>query len=104
MDTASTNLTIAPVAAPGPFQSVYGGGGSDDFLAIFRPDVTGTTTSHLLYCTYLGIDAEQATVTGVAVDSVGTPTSPAMRRTPPERCSRPTVFKRRTAAILRMDS
>ena len=71
MDTASTNLTIAPVEAPGPFQSVYGGGGSDGFLAIFRTVVSGTTTSHLLYCTYLGIDAEQATVTRVAVDSVG---------------------------------
>ena len=71
MDTVATNLTIAPVAAPGPFQSVYGGGGSDGFLAIFRPVVIGTTTSHLLYCMYLGINAEEATVTGVAVDSVG---------------------------------
>jgi hypothetical protein len=71
MDTQSTNLTTAPTAAPGPFQMVYGGGASDGFLAIFQPAtvVTGTT-SHLKYCTYLGIDA-QATVTGVAVDSVG---------------------------------
>jgi Beta-propeller repeat len=69
MDTASTNLTVAPVAAPGPFSSTYGGGGSDGFLAIFRPVVTGTA-AHLQYCTYLGIYAV-ATVTGVAVDSVG---------------------------------
>ena len=68
MDTQSTNLTVAPAATtttPGPFSSVYGGGGSDGFLAIFRPG----TTPHLYYCTYLGIDAV-ATVTGVAVDSV----------------------------------
>jgi Beta-propeller repeat len=69
MDTQSTNLTIAPAASPGPFQSAYGGGISDGFLAIFRPVAT-TTAPNLKYCTYLGISA-QATVTGVAVDSVG---------------------------------
>jgi hypothetical protein len=69
MDTASTNLTTAPTTAPGPFQATYGGGDSDGFLAIFRPVVTAPTT-HLKYCTYLGINA-QATLTSVAVDSVG---------------------------------
>lgn len=69
MDTASTNLTTAPTAAPGPFQATYGGGDSDGFFAIFRPVVTAPTP-HLKYCTYLGINA-QATLTGVAVDSVG---------------------------------
>ncbi|HEY0703667.1 MAG TPA: SBBP repeat-containing protein, partial [Candidatus Acidoferrales bacterium] len=69
MDTQSTNLTTAPTAAPGPFQEIYGGGASDGFFAIFRPVVTAPTT-HLKYCTYLGIDA-QATLTSVAVDSVG---------------------------------
>jgi len=69
MDTQSTNLTTAPVASPGPFQSTYGGGISDGFLAIFRPIATATAPN-LKYCTYLGISA-QATVTGVAVDSVG---------------------------------
>jgi hypothetical protein len=68
MDTKSTNLTIAPLAVPEPFQAVYGGI-SDGFLAIFVPVVTGSVT-HLKYCTYLGIDA-QAPVTGVGVDSVG---------------------------------
>ncbi len=67
MDTKSTNLTVAPVGPPGPFQSVYGGGSSDGFLAVFQPIVTGSVP-HLKYCTYLGIDG-QATVTGVAVDS-----------------------------------
>jgi large repetitive protein len=69
MDTKSTNLTVTPVGAPGPFQSVYGGGSSDGFLAVFQPVVTGSV-AHLKYCTYLGIDA-QAPVTGVGVDSVG---------------------------------
>lgn len=69
MDTQSTNLTIAPAASPGPFQSTYGGGISDGFLAIFRPVATATAPN-LKYCTYLGISA-QATVAGVAVDSVG---------------------------------
>jgi Abnormal spindle-like microcephaly-assoc'd, ASPM-SPD-2-Hydin/Beta-propeller repeat len=69
MDTQSTNLTIAPVLPETPYSSVYGGGFSDGFLAIFVPVVTGTTP-HLKYCTYLGIFAG-VTVTGVAVDSLG---------------------------------
>ena len=72
MDTQSTNLTVAPAASTtvaGPFQSAYGGGISDGFLVIFRPVAT-PTAPNLKYCTYLGISA-QATVTGVAVDSVG---------------------------------
>ncbi|MGA7221886.1 MAG: SBBP repeat-containing protein [Candidatus Acidiferrales bacterium] len=72
MDTQSTNLITAPAASTtvaGPFQSTYGGGISDGFLAIFRPVATATAPN-LKYCTYLGITA-QATVTGVAVDSVG---------------------------------
>jgi len=69
MDTQSTNLTVAPTAAPGPYSSAYGGGVSDGFLAIFVPTATGTTP-HLKYCTYLGIFAG-VTVTGVAVDSLG---------------------------------
>jgi Abnormal spindle-like microcephaly-assoc'd, ASPM-SPD-2-Hydin/Beta-propeller repeat len=71
MDTESTNLTVAPVAAPGPYSSVPGGGTTDGFLAIFQPVVTAPTP-HLKYCTYLGIDASVgSTVTGIAVDSVG---------------------------------
>ena len=69
MDTQSTNLTVAPTAAPGPYSSVYGGGVSDGFLAIFVPVVTAPAP-HLKYCTYLGIFAGVA-VTGVAVDSLG---------------------------------
>ncbi len=69
MDTQSTNLTVTPTAAPGPYSSAYGGGVSDGFLAIFVPTATGTTP-HLKYCTYLGIFAG-VTVTGVAVDSLG---------------------------------
>jgi hypothetical protein len=70
MDTQSTNLTVTPATSPGPFSSVYGGGGSDGFLAIFRPVVTGTTP-HLEYCTHLGIFADSVTLSAVAVDSVG---------------------------------
>ncbi len=73
MDTQSTNLTVAPAISTttlGPYSAVFGGGGMDGFLAIFKPVVTGTTP-HLEYCTYLGIDALTVTVTGVAVDSVG---------------------------------
>ncbi|MGA9248154.1 MAG: choice-of-anchor D domain-containing protein [Candidatus Acidiferrales bacterium] len=72
MDTQSTNLTVTPAVtstSSGPFQSTYGGGISDGFLVIFRPVAT-PTAPNLKYCTYLGINA-QATVTGVAVDSVG---------------------------------
>ena len=68
MATQSTNLTVAPTAAPGPYSSVFGGGTSDGFLAIFVPVVTAPTP-HLKYCTYLGIFAD-VTVTGVAVDSL----------------------------------
>jgi Beta-propeller repeat len=72
MDTQSTNLTTVPTAAQAPlapFGPTYGGGVSDAFLAIFNPLAT-TPSSHLKYCTYLGINA-QATATGVAVDSAG---------------------------------
>jgi hypothetical protein len=69
MDTQSTNLTIAPVPPETPYSSVYGGGVSDGFLAIFVPVVTAPAV-HLRYCTYLGIFAG-VTVTGVAVDSLG---------------------------------
>jgi Abnormal spindle-like microcephaly-assoc'd, ASPM-SPD-2-Hydin/Beta-propeller repeat len=72
MDTQSTNLSVAPAATstmPGPYSSVYGGGVSDGFLAIFVPVVT-PPAPHLKYCTYLGIFAG-VTVTGVAVDSLG---------------------------------
>ena len=69
MDTQSTNLTIAPVLPETPYSSVYGGGISDGFLAIFVPVVTGTAT-HLKYCTYLGIFAG-VTITSIAVDSLG---------------------------------
>jgi|HubBroStandDraft_6_1064221.scaffolds.fasta_scaffold00424_5 hypothetical protein len=61
-DTSSTNL---PVTA-GAYQSIYGAGISDGFLAIFQP----TATPHLKYCTYLGIDALVG-VGGVAVDASG---------------------------------
>ncbi|MFZ3216832.1 MAG: choice-of-anchor D domain-containing protein [Candidatus Acidiferrales bacterium] len=72
MDTRSSNLTVAPAVSTtvaGPFQPVFSGGSTDGFLAEFQPVVSGATP-HLKYCTYLGIYAE-ATVTGVAVDSVG---------------------------------
>src|SRR5271155_3210264 len=69
MDTQSTNLSIAPTAALGPYSSVYGGGVSDGFLAIFVPVVTAPAP-HLKCCTYLGIFAG-LTVTGVVVDSLG---------------------------------
>jgi centrosomal CEP192-like protein len=62
MDTNSTDL---PTTA-GAFQTAYGGGTSDGFLAIFQP----ATVPTLKYCTYLGLDA-QASVAGVAVDSAG---------------------------------
>jgi len=62
MDTSSADLTITT----GAFQTVYGGGISDGFLAIFQP----TITPSLEYCTYLGIDA-QATIASIAVDTAG---------------------------------
>jgi Abnormal spindle-like microcephaly-assoc'd, ASPM-SPD-2-Hydin len=62
MDTNSVDLTTTA----GAFQTVYGGGTSDGFLAILEP----ATTPTLKYCTYLGLNA-QASVAGVAVDSAG---------------------------------
>ncbi|MGH9712219.1 MAG: choice-of-anchor D domain-containing protein [Candidatus Acidiferrales bacterium] len=61
-DTTSTDLT----ATMGAFRMAYGGGGSDGFLAVFRP----SATPHLKYCTYLGMNA-QVNVGGVAVDAGG---------------------------------
>jgi len=62
MDTNSTDLTTTT----GAFQTAYGGGVSDGFLAIVGP----TSTPTLKYSTYLGLNA-QASVAGVAVDSAG---------------------------------
>jgi HYDIN/CFA65/VesB family protein/centrosomal CEP192-like protein/beta-propeller repeat-containing protein len=62
MDTSSIDITTTA----GAFQTTYGGGVSDGFLAIFQP----TITPSLKYCTYLGIDAE-ATIASVAVDASG---------------------------------
>ncbi|MGD0402284.1 MAG: choice-of-anchor D domain-containing protein [Candidatus Acidiferrales bacterium] len=64
MDTNSTNLTTTT----GAFQTAYGGGISDGFLAVFGPPSTPGTAATLIYCTYLGLNA-QASVAGVAVDS-----------------------------------
>jgi ASPM-SPD-2-Hydin domain-containing protein/beta-propeller repeat-containing protein len=61
-DTTSADLPVTS----GAFQSTYGGGISDGFLAIFTPAATPT----LKYCTYLGLSA-QVGVTGVVVDSTG---------------------------------
>jgi len=61
-DTSSADLPVTP----GAFQSKYGGGTSDGFLAIFAP----ATKPTLKYCTYLGLNA-QVSVAGVAVDSTG---------------------------------
>jgi hypothetical protein len=62
MDTNSTDLTTTT----GAFQTAYGGGTSDGFLVKLGP----TSTPTLMYCTYLGLNA-QASVAGVAVDSAG---------------------------------
>jgi hypothetical protein len=64
-DTTSTDLPVTK----GAFQAANSGGISDGFLAIFRPVVTAPTT-HLKYCTYLGIKA-QVGIGGVAVDAGG---------------------------------
>lgn len=61
-DTSSTDLNVPS----GAFQSTYGGGVSDGFLAVFQP----AATTPLEYCTYLGIQA-QVGVSGVAVDAAG---------------------------------
>ncbi|MGB8525116.1 MAG: choice-of-anchor D domain-containing protein [Candidatus Acidiferrales bacterium] len=66
MDTNSTNLTTTT----GAFQTAYGGGISDGFLAIFGPPSTPGTPATLVYCNYLGLNA-QASVAGIAVDSAG---------------------------------
>jgi hypothetical protein len=66
MDTTSTNLTTTT----GAFQTSYGGGVSDGFLAVFEPPTAPTIPPTLMYCTYLGLNA-QASVAGIAVDSAG---------------------------------
>jgi len=64
MDTSSTNLPTTNTQTLQAFQIAYGGGISDGFLVKLAP----TSTPTLMYCTYLGLNA-QASVTGVAVDS-----------------------------------
>jgi hypothetical protein len=64
-DTTSTDLPVTT----GAFQAANGGGTSDGFLAVFRPLATAPTT-HIKYCTYLGITA-QVGIGGVAVDAAG---------------------------------
>ena len=59
-DTSSVDLTTTA----GAYQTAYGGGGTDGFLAEFQPLVT----PHLEYCTYLGINAVVG-IGGVAVDA-----------------------------------
>jgi hypothetical protein len=59
-DTTSTDLSTTT----GAYQTAYGGGISDGFLAVFHP----LSTPHLVYCTYLGIQA-QVGIGGVAVDA-----------------------------------
>ena len=63
-DTTSTNL---PVTA-GAFQLTLTGNQVDGFLAVFQPGAS----PGLLYCTYLGVGAnEEMGVGGVAVDAAG---------------------------------
>jgi centrosomal CEP192-like protein len=62
MDTNSTDLKTTT----GAFQTAYGGGTSDGFLAILQPGITPT----LKYCTYVGLNAH-ASVAGIAVDAAG---------------------------------
>ena len=108
MDTQSTNLTVTPAVSTtsgtssGPFQSTYGGGISDGFLAIFRR-VAPATAPSLKYCTYLGINA-QATVTGVAVDSVGNAYITGYTSNPLEHSSPPMGFRLPTPATPTMPS
>jgi hypothetical protein len=66
MDTNSTNLPTTNTTTLQAFQTAYGGGVSDGFLVKLGP----TSTPTLMYCTYLGLNA-QASVAGVAVDSAG---------------------------------
>src|SRR5271155_2837803 len=59
-DTSSLDLTTTA----GAYQTAYGGGATDGFLAEFSAAVT----PHLAYCTYLGINAS-VSIGGVAVDA-----------------------------------
>jgi hypothetical protein len=84
MDTTSTNLPVYPPVttnsdgtASGPYQPTYAGGqtngdgdggNTDGFLVEYA--APSQLKSSIKYCTYLGIYA-QATVTGLALDSVG---------------------------------
>jgi Abnormal spindle-like microcephaly-assoc'd, ASPM-SPD-2-Hydin/Beta-propeller repeat len=68
MDTNSTDLPTTNTQTLQAFQTAYGGGVSDGFLAIFEPPSTPGVPPTLKYCTYLGLNA-QATVAGVAVDT-----------------------------------
>ena len=75
MDTQSTNLTVTPAVSttsgtpPDHFSPPMAAESAMAFSQFFVR-VAPATAPSLQYCTYLGINA-QATVTGVAVDSVG---------------------------------
>jgi Abnormal spindle-like microcephaly-assoc'd, ASPM-SPD-2-Hydin/Beta-propeller repeat len=65
-DTTSTDLPVTP----GAFQTTYGGGASDGFLAELTPSTTPGASPTVTYCTYLGLNATVG-VSGVAVDTDG---------------------------------
>src|SRR5579863_133758 len=65
-DTTSTDLPVTP----GAFQTTYGGGASDGFLAELMPSTTTGASPTVTYCTYLGLNATVG-VSGVAVDTDG---------------------------------
>ncbi len=61
-DTKSTDLPVTT----GAYEQTYQSPTTDGFLAVFEP----STTLHLKYCTYLGLNG-QVGVGGVAVDASG---------------------------------
>jgi hypothetical protein len=70
-DTTSQDLPTTT----GAYQTAFGGkGASDGFLAKFQPQGVVSGTSDLLYCSYLGTQANgEIAVGGVAVDTAATP-------------------------------
>jgi hypothetical protein len=65
-DTSSTDLPVTP----GAFETTYGGGASDGFLAELTPGTTTGASPTVTYCTYLGLNATVG-VSGVALDTDG---------------------------------
>lgn len=68
---AGTTASLDFPTTPGAFQTVFGGGGSDFYVAKLNPSLSGTAS--LVFSTYLGGDAIDSTGwwNGMALDAMG---------------------------------